>query len=185
MKQLTMAELEAGLTEIKQSPQDNGRLAMIVIRPQDDEREIPETAELSVAEGLVGDNWLTRGSKHTADGSAKPDAQITIMNARAAALIAQERERWPLAGDQLFIDMDLSDENLPAGQKLEVGTAVLEITPLPHTGCKKFVQRFGKDAVIFANSDEGKRWHLRGIYAQVIQTGHIQAGDVVQKVAGR
>ena len=185
MKQLTMAELEAGLAEITQSPQDNGRLAMIVIRPAADEREILETAELSVERGLVGDNWLTRGSKHTADGSAKPDAQITIMNARAAALMAQEEARWPLAGDQLFIDMDLSDENLPAGQKIAVGTAVLEITALPHTGCKKFAQRFGKDAVIFANSDEGKRWHLRGIYAQVIQSGQIQTGDTVRKVAGR
>lgn len=182
MQHLTMAELEAGLAEITQSPQDNGRLAMIVIRPQDDEREILETAELNVTEGLVGDNWLTRGSKHTPDGRAKPDAQITIMNARAAALIAQTEERWPLAGDQLFIDMDLSDENLPAGQKLKVGTAVLEVTALPHTGCKKFAQRFGKDAVVFANSDEGNRWHLRGIYAQVIQTGHIQAGDTVHKL---
>ena len=182
MKQLTMTELEAGLPEITQSPQDNGRLELIVIRPQDDEREILETAELSVETGLVGDNWLTRGSKHTEDGSAKPDAQITLMNARAAALIAQDRSRWPLAGDQLFIDMDLSDENLPAGQKLAVGTAVLEITPLPHTGCKKFAQRFGKDAVIFANSDEGKRWHLRGIYAQVVQPGKIQTGDTIHKL---
>jgi MOSC domain-containing protein YiiM len=182
MKQLTMTELEAGLAEILESPQDNGRLAMIVIRPSEDEREILENAELSESEGLVGDNWLARGSKRTADGSAKPDAQITIMNARAAALIAQDRERWPLAGDQLFVDMDLSDENLPAGQKIAVGTAVLEITALPHTGCKKFAQRFGKDAVIFANSEEGKRWHLRGIYARVIQTGKIQAGDTVRKV---
>ena len=182
MQHLTMAELEAGLVEIVQSPQDNGRLEMIVARPSVNERVILDTAELSVSAGLVGDNWLSRGSKQTEDGSALPEAQITLMNSRAAALIAQKQSRWPLAGDQLFVDLDLSDENLPAGQRIQMGTAVLEITVQPHNGCKKFAERFGKDAVIFANSDEGKRWHLRGIYARVIQSGQIQAGDSIRKV---
>jgi MOSC domain-containing protein YiiM len=182
MQHLTMAELEAGLAEITQSPQDNGRLEMIVGRPSEDERVVMETAELSVREGLVGDNWLPRGSRYTSDGSAHPDAQITIMNARAIQLMAQEQSRWPLAGDQLFIDMDLRDENLPAGQRLQVGTAVLEITSYPHTGCKKFAVRFGKDAVIFANSEEGKRWHLRGIYARVVEAGQVRTGDTIRKL---
>lgn len=182
MNHLTMAELEMGLAEIIQSPQDNGRLDMIVTRPSEDERQVLVTAELDTADGLVGDTWRTRRSRHTADGGAHPDAQITLMNARAAALFAQERDRWPLAGDQLYVDLDLSAENLPAGQRIQVGTAVLEITAMPHTGCKKFAQRFGKDAVIFANSETGKRWRLRGIYARVVQDGRIQTGDDVRKI---
>jgi MOSC domain-containing protein YiiM len=182
MQHLTLTELEAGLAEITQSPQDNGRLAMIVGRPQEDERTVMETAELSVNEGLVGDNWLPRGSRHTPDGSAHPDAQIAIMNARAIQLIAQDQSRWSLAGDQLFMDLDLRDENLPPGQKLQVGTAVLEITAQPHNGCKKFATRFGKDSMIFANSEPGKAWHIRGIYARVVQSGQIQTGDTIRKL---
>jgi len=157
---------------------------MIVRRPGTDEREVVERAELDLAEGLVGDNWKLRGSRHTRDGSPNADAQITIMNARAIELVAQDERRWALAGDQLYIDLDLSDDNLPPGTRLTIGTAVIEVSAVPHTGCKKFSARFGMDAMKFVNSSEGKRLHLRGINARVVQAGAVHVGDVVKKVHG-
>jgi MOSC domain-containing protein YiiM len=183
IKYLSMTELEEGMDYIRQSPKDHGTLKMIVCRPVDDEREVTQRGELNLWEGLVGDNWKRRGSKHTEDGSANPDAQITVMNARAIELVAQAAERWSLAGDQLYIDMDLSDENLPPGTRLSIGSAILEVSAVPHTGCKKFSARFGVEAMKFVNSPEGKRLHLRGINTKIVQAGVIQVGDVVRKVS--
>lgn len=174
MRHLTSKELEAGLDEIRQSPRDYGVLKLIVRRPREDEREVLESGRLDADEGLVGDDWLTD------DGDA--DTQITIMNSRAAALVAQNDDRWKLAGDQLYIDLDLSDENLPAGTRLKIGSAVVEVTPAPHNGCGKFVERFGLDAMKFVNSPVGRQFHLRGIYAKVVQSGEIRAGDAVGKI---
>jgi hypothetical protein len=179
---LSMAELEAGLGYIRQSPRDNGILKMIVRRPQDDAREVVESAELDLHQGLIGDNWKTRGSKRSPDGSANPNAQITVMNARIIGLVAQNEERWPLAGDQLFVDMDLSDENIQPGTRLAIGSAVLEVSADPHTGCNKFSARFGADALKFVNSPQGKQLHLRGINTRVVQGGIIHVGDVIQKI---
>lgn len=182
VKHLTMEELEAGLDEIRQSPNDEGVLALIVRRPQINEREILTKGELDLVEGLVGDNWRARGSTSTSDGSAHPDMQLNIMNSRVIALLAQDKDRWPLAGDQLFIDMDLSTENLPPGTRLTLGSAMIEVTDQPHTGCKKFMARFGVDAMKFVNSAVGKQLHLRGINAKVVQPGVIQVGDVAKKI---
>lgn len=183
VKHVTLAELEAGLAAILQSPKDAGTLELIVRRPRIGAREIVEQAQLDVAEGLVGDNWKTRGSSRTADGSAHPAMQLTIMNARAIALIAGEKERWALAGDQLFLDMDVSAGNLPPGTRLAIGSAVVEVTDQPHTGCKKFAERFGLDAMKFISSPIGKQLQLRGINTRVIQPGVIRVGDVAQKQA--
>ena len=182
VRHLSMEELEAGLEEIYRSPKDEGILKMIVRRPQTEVREILAEGELDLEEGLVGDNWRNRGSSGTADGSAHPEMQLNIMNARAIALIAQSEERWQLAGDQLFVDLDLSEENLPPGTRLSIGTAVIEVTPVPHNGCKKFVSRFGLDAMLFVNSPLGKQLHLRGINAKVVQSGVIRPGDQVKKI---
>jgi len=179
---LSKAELEAGLGVIGQSPANNGTLKMIVRRPQVDEREIVDEAELDLEEGLVGDTWKMRGSKHTEDGSANMDAQITLMNMRAIALIAQDESRWALAGDQLYVDIDLSEANLPPQTRLAIGSAILEISAVPHTGCAKFSQRFGVDAHKFVNSPVGKPLRLRGVNARVVQAGTIRVGDMVKKL---
>jgi len=181
MRHLTREELSAGLDEIRQSPQDKGILNLIVRRPDTDQREVLNEGSLDPAYGLLGDNWLARGSRSTADGSADPEMQLNIMNSRVTALVAQDPERWALAGDQLYIDLDLSPENLPPGTRLSIGTAVIEVTPPPHTGCKKFVARFGKDAMLFVNSGIGKQLNLRGINAKVIQAGIIRTNDVAEK----
>lgn len=180
---LTPAELEAGLAHIRQSPTDGGTLAMIVRRPATEQREVLPAAELDVATGLVGDNWRARGSRSTPDGSANPDMQLNVMNARAIALLARTRDRWPLAGDQLYVDLDLSTANLPPGTRLAVGAAVIEVTAVPHTGCAKFTHRFGPDAMKFVNSPTGRALNLRGINAKVIQPGPIRTGDPVRKLA--
>ena len=182
VKHLTMAELEAGLDTIRQSPRTEGVLRHIVRRPQDDQREVLTLGQLDLEEGLVGDNWRSRGSKNTADGSAHPEMQLNVMNSRTIELIAQDPVRWALAGDQLYVDFDLSEENVPAGTQLALGTAVIEVTSVPHNGCKKFVGRFGLEAMKFVNSPLGKQLHLRGINARVVQAGTIQVGDVVRKI---
>jgi len=182
IKHLEKIELELGLSEILKSPKNEGRLEMIVRRPDVNEREVLEIGELRISDGLMGDNWKVRGSSKTGVGSANPDMQLNIMNARCIALIAQGKNRWQLAGDQLFVDMDLSNENLPPGSRLSIGSSIIEVTAIPHTGCKKFAQRFGKDAVIFVNSEIGKKNHLRGINAKVIKEGSIKTGDIVRKI---
>ena len=182
VRHLTTEELKAGMERVRLSPKDEGVLELIVRRPRVDEREVLEEGRLSLVEGLVGDSWKERGSSRTPDGSPHPDMQLNVMNARVLALVAQDRERWRLAGDQLIIDLDLSDENLPAGTRLSLGSAVIEVTDQPHTGCHKFVARFGLDAMRFVNSPAGKRLRLRGLNARVVRPGVIRAGDVVRKL---
>ena len=181
MKHLTTDELLQGLTSMGPSPQDAGVLEMIVRRPRIGERELIELAELDTVKGLVGDNWHERGSSRTADGSAHPEMQINIMNSRVVNLVATTRERWPLAGDQFFVDLDLSASNVPPGTRLAFGTAILEATRQPHTGCAKFVERFGLDAMKFVNSPMGRELQLRGINARVVQAGTVRAGDLIRK----
>ncbi|MFO1351808.1 MAG: MOSC domain-containing protein [Gammaproteobacteria bacterium] len=182
VKQLAMAELQAGLEAIRQAPKDSGTVDLIVRRPRTNEREVLAQADLDLADGLVGDNWRARGSSATADGSAHGDMQITVMNSRLIALVAQAKERWPLAGDQFYVDLDLSVENLPPGARLALGSAVIEITAQPHNGCKKFVARFGRDAMMFVNSPRGKELRLRGVNAKVVQPGVVRVGDSARKL---
>jgi hypothetical protein len=182
VRHLTTQEIEAGLDDITRSPKDEGTLRLIVRRPRVGEREILQEAELDPAVGLVGDTWRDRRSTRTADGSPHPDMQLNVMGARIIALLAQAKERWPLAGDQLFIDLDLSEGNLPAGTQLALGSAVIEVTSQPHTGCAKFVERFGADAMRFVNSPTGKGLRLRGLNARVVSPGRIRVGDTVRKI---
>jgi hypothetical protein len=182
VKHLTMAQLEAGLDDIRQSPKGEGALQLIVRRPKAGEREVLEEGALDVDEGLVGDTWRARAISRSADGVADPCTQLNIMNARVIALVAGPKECWPLAGDQLFIDIDLSEDNMPAGTRLAFGSAVIEVTEEPHTGCQKFVSRFGVDATKFVNSSVGRQLHLRGINAKVVQPGVIRVGDVAKKL---
>jgi hypothetical protein len=181
IRHLTWAELEAGLDDIYQSPRDEGVLELIVRRPAVGQRELLQTAQLDTVEGLVGDNWSRRRSPMTADGAPHPGMQLNLMSTRAASLVAQSKERWPLAGDQLFVDLDLSVENLPPGTRLDIGTATIEVSDQPHTGCGKFVSRFGVDAMKFVNSPLGRRLNLRGINAVVVRGGEISVGDTVRK----
>ena len=182
VRHLTKSELEAGLDTIRQSPKDDGVLHLIVRRPAVDEREIVEEGVLDLRDGLIGDSWKVRSSSRTPDGSPHPEMQLNIMNSRVIDLLAQDKNRWHLAGDQLYIEMDLSAENLPAGSRLQIGDAVIEVTPPPHTGCAKFVSRFGREAMQFVNSEIGRELHLRGINARVVQSGKIKVGNVARKI---
>ena len=181
MEHRSTAELEAGVDQVRAAPADSGRVELIVRRPEVGTREVMPEAELGLAEGLLGDSWQTRGSSRTPDGSANPDAQLTLMNSRSAALIAGAVERWVLAGDQLFVDLDLGARNLPAGTRLALGSAVIEVSALPHTGCQKFAERFGRDAARFVNSPLGRELNLRGINARVVVPGVVRLGDAVRK----
>ena len=181
-KQRTMEELLAGLDAIRRSPQDEGVLEMIVRRPRSEEREILQEGQLDVQKGLVGDNWSRRWGSSIEDGSAPFDTQLTLVNTRVIGLLAPERERWPLAGDQLFVDLDLSEWNLPPGTRLSIGSTIIEVTSQPHTGCKKFMARFGLDALKFVSTPEGKERRMRGMYARVVEGGPVRVGDRVQKI---
>ena len=176
----TPAALEAGLDEVRQAPTERGTLELVVVRPVVDEREVLDEATVDLEQGIVGDRWLAAGRSGGRPANAK--AQVTLMSSRAAALVAGDRERWPLAGDQLYVDLDLSEENLPAGTRLAIGSAVLEVTDEPHTGCKKFTARFGLDAMVFVNSAEGRALNLRGINARVVEAGTVRVGDAVTKL---
>lgn len=179
---LNTEQLEAGMEHILQSPADDGALIMIVRRPEVERREVVQEGELDASAGLVGDNWQARGSSSTVDGSAHPEAQLTLINARLISLIARSEERWQLSGDQLVVDLDLSVENLPVGTRLSVGSAILEVTSKPHTGCGKFSRRFGRDALRMTATPKGRVLRLRGLYARVVKSGTIRVGDSVAKV---
>lgn len=181
MEHPSLAVLEAGLDEIRRSPSDRGVVELIVRRPAEGEREVLDEATLDAVEGLVGDCWRRRGSKRTEDGSAHPDMQLTLMNARVAALVAGHPDRRQLAGDQLFVDLDLSYDNLPPGTRLEAGSALIEITDQPHTGCGKFARRFGTDAQRFINSAAGRELNLRGVNARIVAGGVVRPGDAIVK----
>ena len=181
-KYLSATELEEGLETIRQSPKHEGKLEMIVRRPEVEAREVLEVGTLALHQGLVGDNWSRRGSSRSVDGGPHPDMQLNLMNARVIALLAREKRRWALAGDQLYIDLDLSEANAPAGTRLALGSAIIEITAQPHTGCKKFAARFGVEAVRWVNSPMGRELHLRGVNAKVLQAGTMRVGDIVKKI---
>lgn len=182
MDHRTADELQAGLDAIRRSPKGIGRVELVVRRPAVGEREVLDVGVLDVAEGLVGDTWNQRPSTRTADGSPHPDMQLNLMSAAAAALIAGDRERWPLAGDELYVDLDISEEALPPWTKLRLGSAVIEITDQPHLGCAKFTQRFGLDAMRFVNSPEGKAVRARGVNARVVQGGEVRPGDEISVI---
>jgi hypothetical protein len=179
---LTDAQLQLGLEHIKQSPKDNGSLEMIVIRPQEDGRTVLDECPLSLQHGVHGDLWERKCWKTLPDGASHPEVQVAIMNSRAVALLAQDKNRWCLAGDNLYVDLDLSNENIKTGQRFSVGTVILQITEHAHNGCVKFMNRFGKDGLKFVNSPLGKELHLRGIYAMVIQDGVVKVGDRMKKI---
>lgn len=180
---LTIDALEAGLDHVRQSPTDLGTLDLIVCRPAVDDRLVLEQGALDLDVGLVGDTWNARSSTTTPDGSPNPDAQLTLINARAIGLIAGDPERWPLAGDQLYVDLDLSQDAQPAGTRLSIGEAVIEITAKPHRGCAKFSARFGPEALRFVNTGPGLSLNLRGRNAKVLIPGAIRRGDAVRRLS--
>lgn len=177
---VSAADLEAGLAEILLAPATEGTVELVIRRPAEGEREVLAEAVLDLEQGLVGDRWwITAGAQ---GATVDTSNQLTLMSARVIALIAPDRERWQLAGDQLYVDLDLRPENLPAGTRLALGSAVIEVTDEPHTGCAKFSARFGSDAVRFVNSPTGRGLRLRGLNARVVEPGRVRAGDTIRKL---
>ena len=181
MEHPTAAALGDGLDDIRRSPADHGRVDLIVRRPAENAREVLAEARLDRAQGLVGDTWRARPSNLTPDRSPHPDLQLTLMNSRVAALVAGGDERRQLAGDQMYVDLDLSRANLPPGTRLVLGSAVIEISDKPHRGCRKFAERFGQEALAFVNSPVGRELRLRGVNARIVATGTIHVGDAIHR----
>jgi MOSC domain-containing protein YiiM len=184
LQHVELTGLEESLDHIREAPADGGTVELIARRPAEDERQVLTEAYLDARDGLEGDTWRARGSSRTPDGGPNLEAQLTLMNARAAAAIAGERERWALAGDQLFVDLDISRANLPAGSRVQIGSAVIEFSEAPHTGCAKFSARFGNDALRFVNSPTGRELRLRGANCRVVKAGIVRAGDPIRKLPG-
>jgi hypothetical protein len=180
----TAAELGAALDQLRAAPNGAGTLALVVRRPRHAARELLDEGVLDEAAGLVGDNWLSRATSRALAEGRHLDAQVTVMSSRMVALLADTDEDRVMAGDQLYVDFDLSHDHLPAGTRIAIGDdAVLEVSAKPHAGCKKFLARFGPDAVAFVNSDEGTRLRLRGLNARIVTGGVVCPGDVVRRLA--
>lgn len=173
------ATLAAGLEHVRLSPADTGTVELLVVRPELGARTVLTTVEVSEVSGLAGDTWDQRPSRRTPDGGPNPAAQVTVMSSRAAALVAGDRARWPLAGDQVYADLDLSLDNLPTGTRLHLGDVVLEVTDAPHTGCAKFSERFGVEALRLTATPDGKALRLRGINTAVVRGGTVSVGDAI------
>ena len=179
----TAEELARGLAHVAAAPSDSGTLELIVRRPAVGERELLDVGELSLTEGLVGDSWRSRPSSRTKDGGPHPDMQLNVINARLSRLVAGEEDvHRALAGDQLHVDLDLSEANLPAGSRLGIGEAVIEVSAPPHRGCAKFSARFGTEALRFANTGPGRPLRLRGLNAKVVIAVTIRHGETVRKL---
>ncbi len=180
----TTDQLEAGLDDVRAAPIDLGTVELIVRRRAEGDREVLAEGRLDPTVGLVGDTWSERWSKRTPDGSPHPEMQLNLIGARFSRLISDDEAHRALAGDQLHLDLDLSEANLPAGTRLALGTAVIEVTAEPHRGCAKFTRRFGPDAMRLVNSPEGTALRLRGVNAKVVTAGVVRRGDAVAKLAG-
>ncbi len=185
MEQRESRDFDGHLPRIREDSAAGGRLELIVRRPAVDEREVLTEALLDEADGLVGDGWAARGSRSTPDGSADLDAQLTVISTRVLEAIEPDRQRWALAGDQLYVDFDLSLESLPAGSRLAIGAAVIEVSETPHTGCAKFSARFGSDALRWINSPVGRAHRMRGLNARIVESGTVRTGDAVRRVQTR
>jgi MOSC domain-containing protein len=172
-------EIERAAADLGSSPAENGVVEMIICRPARYERTVLDEGMLDVAHGLLGDTWEARGATNTPDGRADPLRQVTLMNSRALASVAGERERWELAGDQLIVDLDLSMVNLPAGTRLRIGEAVAEVTEPPHTGCAKFAGRYGVDALAWVSDRAGRQQRRRGMHVRVLRSGTVRPGDSI------
>ncbi len=183
LQYVDLATLEESLDHIRAAPADAGTLELIVRRPALDEREAMSEARLDTSVGLEGDTWKIRGSSRTADGGPNPDSQLTVVNSRASAAIAGDRDRWALAGDQLYVDLDISVANLPPGSRVQIGSAVIEFSESPHTGCAKFQSRYGNDSLRFVNSPVGRELRLRGANCRVVVPGVVRVGDTIRKLS--
>lgn len=179
---LALTEIETRLNWVMSAPTDTGHVSALVVRPVKNQREPLDKVMFSPQLGVNGDNWSTNCWKKLPDGKSDPEVQVAIMNARMIEVLTQDKALWPLAGDQLFVDFDLSVANLRAGDHLQVGAAVLQITAEPHRGCGKFKQRFGEDALAFVNSERGDAHRLRGVYAKIISAGEVCVNDAISKL---
>jgi len=175
-----MRMYDSHLEHIRAAPKHEGAIELITRRPTEGTRELLDRAQFDLALGVVGDGWHVRPSKKT--GAPNPEQQVTIMSVRAIAAIAKDRDAWQHAGDQLYVDFDLSVENTPPGTRLQVGTAILEVSSHPHRGCAKFTERFGSEATAWCNSETGRALNLRGVNAMVVQAGEVRRGDTIRKL---
>lgn len=175
-------ELQGQVATIRSSPRDAGTVELIVCRPAKNERRELEEGTLDLALGLVGDNWAAREQAKRKGAPITSECQLNLMNARAIAAIARDRARWSMAGDQFYVDFDLSYANVPPGTQLALGEAIIEVTAEPHLGCAKFRDRFGSAAVAFVNSPEGKELNARGINARVVKAGKVKRGASIRKL---
>jgi len=177
-----MEQLQAGLDHVLGAPADGGRVELIVARPAEEQRQLLQRARFEPGRGLTADIWSVRPTSKT--GAPNPDAEVTLMGARPAALVAGSREpaSWAPAGDQLYADLDIGVANLPPGTRLAIGTAVLEVTAEPHLGCGKFIRRFGTEAMKLVNSERGRELRLRGVNLRVVEAGEVAVGDTVRKI---
>ncbi len=160
--------LQAAFLELPPAPATRGRVVQIVRRGEGGRREYLEHTRVTPHTGVPGDAWARRSAPD-------PDEQITAMQAGVARLLANGQPLG-LFGDNLFLDLDLSANNLPPGSVLRIGTAGFVITAKPHTGCRKFLTRFGRDALRFVSEAAHRSHNLRGVHLRVLEPGEVRLG---------
>ncbi len=178
----TAEQLEAGMAGVLDAPSEEGPVRLVVRRPGRGQREILEEGQLDTERGLIGDDWINRPGMNR--DTPSPHAQVTVMNARVAELISGDPEpaTWAQCGDQLYVDLDISEANMPTGTRFSVGDAVLEVQAEPHTGCVQFRSWWGGDALRHISTTEGQALRMRGVNTRVVQSGTVRPGDAARKL---
>ena len=172
-RHLDFEELERLREALPPAPRDEGTLEVIYRRPRKGEREQLAEGELSLEQGLVGDRWVL-------DADRELERQLTLMQRVHAELVADGPERRALCGDNLLVDLELAEDNVPPGTRLAIGDAELEVTEVPHLGCSQFRGHFGEGALKWVNYKPTRALKLRGVNARILRGGTVRVGDPIR-----
>ena len=185
MTEISRIQLDQALPDVMAAPKDRAAIGMLCLRPERNQRKFVDQIEVSPQKGIAGERWLESPWLTTPEGAPHPGIQISILQQRVLDLVWQDRENTPHPGDTFVVDMDLSHDNLPVGQLLSVGTAILKVSDVFNDGCVKWKARYGAAAKDWIVADDHPKLRLRGVLCSVERAGLLKAGDFLTKIAAK